>query len=172
MGVMAFFVVSVLAAGCGGGGSTTGAGISQTSGTLAYVHCMRSHGVPNFPSPTTAGGIPKDKVVALVGSPRFRTAQSTCAHHLPAEGLGQQPTPQQTRARFEAALAFARCLRTRGFPNFPDPTASGQLTVQMVAAAGINLHQPAAKLAADACVSVTHGLLTRADVNRALADAS
>ena len=38
----------------------------------------------------------------------------------------------------------------------------------MVAQAGINLHQPAVVQAADACVSVTNGLLTKADVARAL----
>lgn len=34
----------------------------------------------------------------------------------------------------------------------------------MLANAGINLHQPAALQAADACVSVTHGVLTKAAV--------
>jgi hypothetical protein len=34
----------------------------------------------------------------------------------------------------------------------------------MLAQAGIDLHQPAVVQAADACVHVTHGLLTRVDV--------
>jgi hypothetical protein len=34
----------------------------------------------------------------------------------------------------------------------------------MLANAGINLHLPAVVQAADACVSVTHGLITRASV--------
>ena len=67
-----------------------------------------------------------------------------------------------------AALAFARCVRTRGFPNFPDPTNQGQLTPQMVTAAGIDLHQPALLRAGLACVPVTHGLLTRAAIERAV----
>jgi hypothetical protein len=39
----------------------------------------------------------------------------------------------------------------------------------MLANAGINLHQPAIVQAADACVSVTHGFLTKADVARFVA---
>jgi hypothetical protein len=65
-------------------------------------------------------------------------------------------------------LAFARCVRGHGFPNFPDPARSGQLTPEMVTAAGINLHQPAVLKAGLACTSVTHGLLTRAAVERAV----
>jgi hypothetical protein len=66
-------------------------------------------------------------------------------------------------------LAFARCLRSHGFPNFPDPNSSGQVTHQMLAQAGINLQQPAITQTADACVGVTHGILTRAGVARFVA---
>ena len=66
-------------------------------------------------------------------------------------------------------LAFARCIRSHGFPNFPDPTSSGQITHEMVASAGINLHQPAVLQAGDACASVTHGAITKATVARFVA---
>jgi hypothetical protein len=82
---------------------------------------------------------------------------------------GGQETAAQTRARTAAALAFARCIRHHGFPSFPDPTASGQLTHEMVAAAGINLNQPAVLQAGDACASVTHGFITKAIVARFVA---
>jgi hypothetical protein len=39
----------------------------------------------------------------------------------------------------------------------------------MLAQAGINLHQPAVLDAADACVSVTHGVITKAVVARFVA---
>ena len=73
-----------------------------------------------------------------------------------------------TRTRIADALAFARCVRARGFPSFPDPTNQGQLTPQMVAAAGIDLHQPELLTAGLACVPVTHGLLTPAAIERAV----
>ena len=39
----------------------------------------------------------------------------------------------------------------------------------MLANSGINLHQPAVRQAADACVGVTHGVVTRAVVARFVA---
>jgi hypothetical protein len=68
-----------------------------------------------------------------------------------------------------AMLAFARCLRSHGFANFPDPTSSGDLTHQMLATAGINLQQPALVQVADACVGVTHGVITKTAVARFVA---
>ncbi len=47
-----------------------------------------------------------------------------------------------SRAGIAELLAFARCIRSQGFASFPDPTSSGGITHQMVAAVGINLHQP------------------------------
>jgi hypothetical protein len=66
-------------------------------------------------------------------------------------------------------LAFARCLRSHGFANFPDPTSTGDVSHQMLATAGINVQQPAVVRAADGCVGVTHGYLTRAMVARFVA---
>jgi hypothetical protein len=59
-------------------------------------------------------------------------------------------------------------MQRRGFANFPDPTAHGQLSPQMVTAAGIDLHQPQLLRAGLACVPVTHGLLTPAAIERAV----
>jgi hypothetical protein len=166
---VAVATVSLLIAGCGGDSRTTAAATAQ-SGPAALSHCMRSHGVPGFPDPTRSGQISKSEVVALAGSPQFKAAQTACEHLLHNGSFGQQETPQQVRARSVAALAFARCIRGHGFPNFPDPTTDGQLTHEMLANAGINLHQPAIVQAADACVGVTHGLITRANVARFVAE--
>jgi hypothetical protein len=162
--VIAVAAVSLLAAGCGSGSSTTAA--TPQNGLVAYSHCMRSHGLPNFPDPTSSEGIPKDKIP--VGSTQFLVASSACKHLMPASGLGPQETAQQTRTRVADALAFARCMRSRGFASFPDPTNQGQLTPEMVTAAGIDLHQPELLRAGLACVPVTHGLLSRAAIERAV----
>ena len=61
-------------------------------------------------------------------------------------------------------------MREHGFPKFPDPNSQGRLTPAMLSAAGIDLQQPAIKPAADACVSVTHGFVTKADINQAIAN--
>ncbi len=55
-------------------------------------------------------------------------------------------------------------MRRHGFGRFPDPDSRGDLTIAMIEAAGINLKEPAVKPAADACASVTHGILTKAAV--------
>ena len=121
---------------------------------------MRSHGVP-IPNPTVAPRAFKDAFNAH--SPGFQSADAACGHLLPAGHGPNQNTPR-TQAQTVALLAFARCLRSHGFPSFPDPTSSGELTHQMVARARIDLHQPAVVAAADACTSVTHGVITRAVV--------
>ncbi len=87
---------------------------------------------------------------------------------LPGGGPPNQ-SPAHSQAQITALLAFASCLRSHGFPSFPDPTSTGQLTHEMLANAGINLHQPAVPQAADACVSVTHGVITKATVARFVA---
>jgi hypothetical protein len=154
-------------AGCAGSSSTNAAVIAQT-GVLAYSQCMHSHGVPNFPDPDSSGAIPKDKIIALGDGPQFRAAESACMHVMPASGLGPERTALPTRTRLADGLAFARCIRDHGFPSFPDPTAHGELTPQMVTAAGIDLHQHALLQAGLACAPVTHGLITRAAVERAV----
>ena len=162
--VAAVAAVSVLIVGCGGGSSPTAA-VPAQNGLVAYSRCMRSHGVPSFPDPTSGEGIPKEKIP--VSNPRLPVASKHCEHLMPDGGLGPGATAQSTTIRFAAALAFARCMHDRGFPNFPDPTAQGELTPQMVAAAGIDLHQPALLRAGLACAPVTRGLITRAAVERA-----
>jgi len=168
-------VLSLLAAGCGGGGSRGVASVASTTtaaatattvkgGALAYADCMRSHGVAQFPDPNGSGQISKERVVALhPGGPQFEAAQRACRRLQPNGG---QPSPAQLAQRLGALLAFARCMRTHGLPSFPDPTSSGQVTHEMLAAAGIDVRQPAVLHAADACVGVTHGLLTKAIVAR------
>ena len=63
-------------------------------------------------------------------------------------------------------------MRKHGFPNFPDPTSQGQLTLEMITHAGINLQQPAVLQAGDACVPVSHGQITKSDVAQAVANPS
>jgi hypothetical protein len=167
---VAVAVLSLLAAGCVGVGSRGVASIdSPTStattaqnGASAYSRCMRSHGVPKFPEPNSSGQIPKEQVIALDPSiPQFQAAQRACRRVQPNGG---HLSPAQLAQRLGDLLAFARCMRTHGFPSFPDPTSTGQVTHEMLASAGIDVHQPAVLHAADACVGVTHGLLTKAAV--------
>ena len=160
--------LSLLTAGCGGGSSTPAATTTKQNGALVYSHCMHSHEVPNFPDPNSSGQIPKNQVIALdLSSPQFEAAQRACAQLYPYRGPAESAAQGQVHTA--ALLALARCVRGHGFPSFPDPTSSGQVTYEMLANAGINLRQPAALQAADACVSVTHGVITKATVARFVA---
>ena len=136
---------------------------------VRFAQCVRSHWVLNFPDPTSPQGFKQSIGASSEGSPVSRSAETACMHVLPGGGPPSQSAVQR-QAQTVAARAFARCLRSHGFPNFPDPTSGGQLTHEMLANAGINLHQPAVVQAADACVGVTHGAVTRADVARFIAE--
>jgi hypothetical protein len=169
--IVAVAAVSLITAGCGSSSSTTKATTTATqNGALAYARCMRSHGVTNFPDPASSGGDDKQAVVSAlqrVSNSEAETAQTACIHvNDGTPGTGQSPA--QGQAHTGAMLAFARCMRRHGFPNFPDPTSQGQLSPQLVTAAGIDLHQPALLKSGLACTSVTHGILTRAAVERAV----
>jgi hypothetical protein len=176
MAAAAILATSVIAA-CGSN-SPSASSSSRSDGHLTYAQaqqvavnvadCMRAHGVANFPDPTSPRAFKDAFSSSAAQSPAFQSAQAACRHLLPGGGQpSQSNAPSQ--AQIAAEVAFARCLRGHGFPNFPDPTSGGQLTHEMLASAGINLHQPAVVQAADACVSVTHGFITRADVARFVA---
>jgi hypothetical protein len=174
--VAAATALAITACGSSASRSTEGSRPTQAqiqrfqSDAINFSDCMRAHGIANFPDPPT-GSDPSSgrtwKSAFANSSPGFVSAANACQHFMPAGGAhNQSSAPSQ--AQIAAMLSFARCIRSHGFASFPDPTSNG-ITHQMVAAAGINLHQPAVLQAADACVSVTHGLLTRAAVARFVA---
>jgi hypothetical protein len=132
---------------------------------LRFAACMRSHGVEGLPNPVAAPAAFKH---SFSTTPTFTAAMTVCGHLIPGQENGTQGAAH-SRQQIDAMLAFARCMRGQGFPRFPDPTSDGSLTHQMLAQAGIDLHQPAIARAADSCVGVTHGLITRAGVARFIA---
>jgi hypothetical protein len=170
-------VLAVIAAGCGGSPApstgTTGAQAGRP-GEAAYKFsaCMRSHGLTKFPDPvvktSSDGGVSVGIRVTPgeTSSPAFKYAQSACRHLLPDGGPSSES--RHSGPSRQAFLAFARCLRTHGFPRFPDPDAQGQLTQQTISAAGVNIHAPGFFSAATSCTSVTHGQITRAMLAHAI----
>ena len=130
---------------------------------------MRSNGMPNFPDPQRfVGGNVKLTIHQLAPS---QAALSACDHLLPTNGGGSQETAQQTRTQLADELSFARCMRSHGVRRFPDPTAQGGLSVEMVQAQGIDVHSPAVLRVVQACLPASHGGLTLAKVREALNNA-
>jgi hypothetical protein len=89
---------------------------------LAFSHCMRSHGVSNFPDPSTSGVWPKTQVYLAAGNPRFQGAIQACGQLLPDGGPGVPPSSAVVQQIQNDMLKFARCMRSHGVPNWPDPT--------------------------------------------------
>ena len=178
--VVAVAAFAVLAAGCDGGRSPGVASVASSTtattttttqnGLLAFSQCVRSNGMPNFPDPQRfVGGNVKLTIHQLAPS---QAALSACNHLLPTNGgSGPQDTAQQQRTQLADGLSFARCMRSHDVSRFPDPTAQGQLTVEMVRAQGIDVHSPAVLRAVQACLPASHGLLTPAKVAEALNNA-
>ena len=138
--------------------------LQQSAVRFAQLHAVARAGQLARPAPPPESSSNRS-ARAPTRSPAARSAETACRHLLPGGGPPRQ-SAAHSQAQTVAALAFAHCLRSHGLPNFPDPTSSGQITHETLANAGINLHQPAVLQAADACVSVTHGVLTKAAVAR------
>jgi hypothetical protein len=169
--------LALLAAGCGSSSpssSGTGSPATFTAAAFKYSSCMREHGLSSFPDPTMtdhngqqvaylAVTIPADP------SPAFKSAQNACRGILPRPNdVSPTQRAQQQHTREQDLLAFAKCLRSHGIAGFPDPTSQGQLTLEMIRAAGVDLRAPAVLTAARACVGTANGVITGADVERAV----
>lgn len=124
---------------------------------LAFAKCMRAHGVSNFPDPTPGRGIEIAPGSGLnPQSPAFQRAQSACRKYLPNKG---EP-PVTSAADRQRAVAFAKCMRTHGEPDFPDPLLSPPTGATRVLALhglvfavgpGLDPRSPAFRAAASQC---------------------
>jgi len=173
--------VLLAAAGCGGGGNSpsvasiggTTTSSSQSAGPPAgsaasasgganltlklqngekFAQCMRSHGIPNFPDPSSGGAISIGPGSGIdPSSPKFQQATAACDKLLPNGG---QPSPQQIEKMQKAALAFSACMRKHGLTDFPDPTFSGggaQLRIRVGSSSDLNPSSPIFQAAQKAC---------------------
>ena len=158
--VVALAGLSLLAAGCGGGGGSSGvASVASTipatttpqTGALAFARCMRSHGAPGFPDPTSGGAFDGKAIKhLLVGSAQLRAAQSACIHLLPNGIVPTAPGFTLTRADQVDYLKAAACMRSHGIPGFPDPTFQNG-NVKFNIPPGIDQNSPLVRRALPTC---------------------
>jgi hypothetical protein len=137
--VIATTVLALLAAACGGSPSPAGSGGSPGAGgsanspsAVAYSACMRSQGVPNYPDPDSSGQLPKGDAQQFgVSTSRYQAARQACRHLFPAGGspedcmLTSDCPPALVQQMMDADRKLARCMRSHGVPNFPDPANGG-----------------------------------------------
>ncbi|MGH2850950.1 MAG: hypothetical protein ACRDLP_10060 [Solirubrobacteraceae bacterium] len=152
--------VSLLAAGCGGAGSsgvasvrssTTTATTTAQTGAVAYAHCMRSDGVLNFPDPDSSGefaGIQVKRVGPEVSLARLHAATRACQHLVP-NGIVPLAGLAITAAHQADYLRAAACMRSHGFPGFPDPAFHNGVGLTMPSS--INQNSPQFQSAAMSC---------------------
>jgi hypothetical protein len=147
--IIAAIGMSMLLTGCGGGstGSPASAQSRKYQKALAFVQCMRAHGEPAFPDPTTQGIISDSQL--NLGSQVLIAAARACGSLLPPGSL--QLTEAQQEELAAQALKRAECMRAHGVTNFPDPPAPGQQGKPPASGAGIDPNSPAFRAAARAC---------------------
>jgi hypothetical protein len=107
-----------------GSSSAAGQSSSHVSGkpsTLAYAKCMQSHGIKNFPEPNSSGQLVLTPGESLpdTSSPQFQVAAKACVSLRPA-GV----SPAQQAQQLDKDIAYAKCMRSHGVTNFPDPDPS------------------------------------------------
>lgn len=162
--VTALLAVAALAAGCSSGSSGPGvasvgspASSARAAGTqkpssLAYAKCMIGHGIQNFPEPDANGQlqVTQGQQMPDYNSPQFQSAAKACNSLNPA-GVAQSPAQQ---AQYQAALVkYAKCMRSHGVSDFPDPASNGTFDL-----GGINVESSQVEQANSACQSPGVGI--------------
>jgi hypothetical protein len=165
--VVAVAALSLLVAGCGGGGSrgvariassttvsttaaTTTVQTGSLAGALAFARCMRSHGIPNWPDPRSDGRFDKSKLRQLgLSVSRVREIEDRSCNYVFHGGHAQTITPAD-RADY---LRAAACIRRHGFPDFPDPIFQNG-SVRFNIPSSIDPNSPQVKSAEATCVKL------------------
>lgn len=95
--------------------------ISRTNALHLAGQCIRQHGIPNFPDPTVASF--DKRALRAAPSSVANQALTACRTALAQAGISLGgPNPQvTTQQQIQKLLALARCIRSHGVPNFPDP---------------------------------------------------
>jgi hypothetical protein len=140
---------------------------------------MRTHGVPDFPDPSSSGGggtqiqqssgnggssVTVGGHQLDVGAPAFQTAMQDCQKLQPH---GPPISGAQLAKLQKGALKMAECMRSHGVSNFPDPqVTSGPgghgVGIRIGAkggggAGGINPQSPAFQAAQKICMPLMQG---------------
>lgn len=121
--VVALVALAACAPGAPGGATQPRAHHNETAVLHQLVECIRAHGVPGFPD----GSVDSHGVVSFPNSaPRIPdSAVNACRvyfNQLPPQPTSSPPVPQPL---FQELLSFARCMRSHGVSDWPDPAPSG-----------------------------------------------
>jgi hypothetical protein len=165
LAVGAVAALALIAAGCGGskppgvaslGPTTTNsattpksssppaAGKPSATAFVAFVDCLQRHGIA---AQLGQGGHGVSITGGDPNAPQFRQAQQACQKLLP--GGGPQPlTPAEQAQERAELLKLATCMRTHGYPSFPDPDGQGAFDFT---GSSVNPNAPQFQQAMSAC---------------------
>jgi hypothetical protein len=79
-------------------------------------------------------------------------------------GSGSSPSGRGSANAGGSVLAYSRCMRSHGVPNFPDPDSSGRISKQLVQSALNAVGDSKFRAAASACTSLARGGVGKATV--------
>lgn len=127
---------------------------SDTARLLEFAQCMRSHGVPNFPDPTSSNGktqiLPGPSSGIDSDSPTLRAALQTCQKYVPGGNL----TPAESAQDEAKLLKYAECMRSHGVTNFPAPSSRPDGGWSFDLGWAVNQNSPTYQSANQACKSL------------------
>jgi len=143
----------------GAGGSSRGSGVAFRIGdveqALRFSECMRANGAPSFPDPNGEGVIETGGID--LSSALFQKASQTCVKYR-AAGAGSSPGEKGQFVSDE--LAFSRCIRSHGVPDFPDPQVKSfgnAVRISVAASDGVDTSSPIYEHAEKQCASTLPG---------------
>jgi hypothetical protein len=177
--VASLVALGLLAAGCGGGksrpgvaalgpavtttSSPTAASLGQNQSPVAagsatafvaFVDCMQKHGIQAQLGAAGKGGPGGTPLISIQGGPngpdssKFTAARNACRKLLP--GGGPKPlTPAQMAQNTRELVRVAACMRTHGYPSFPDPSNEG--VFNLTGSSGFDPNSPQFQSAMNAC---------------------
>jgi subtilase family serine protease len=119
---VALLGAGVLAAVCGDGSSASaapsGSTVSRESSARAFVNCMRTHGEPKMPEPTSGGTIAINASSGInPSSPTFTAANNACEHLISKKGHPIEGTtgPSAKTSLAADCLTMSQCYAPRQF---------------------------------------------------------
>jgi hypothetical protein len=145
--------VAALTAACGGSPAAS-AGTTAYQKAVAYAQCMRAHGEPGYPDPTSNGDfLINGKKDHLVGGSVMAAADKACQHLQPPV---RPLTAAQQRQWTSEALKYVACMRAHGLPGMQDPKA-GSMQFSL-SGTGVKPGSPVIQAAMQACRHLMPGL--------------
>jgi hypothetical protein len=130
--LLAGVALAALVAACGSSNSSSGAGggsLDQRSAVALreLASCIRAHGLPDFPDPQIGSdGVPRFPDSAPDVPAATQRACRTVASRIPPDYTA---TTAVSSSDFEKLRVLARCIRSHGVPDWPDPNSLGEFPI-------------------------------------------